>query len=128
MTFRIVGTEVRSEKVNLTTFDVPLRTDSHGVIRVGKTRVTLDLVIGAFKRGASPETIASQYTAITLAEVYAVVAYYLQNREEIDEYLQKREIEGEQTRHELEDRFNPVGLKATLLARIDEQRQRKDKK
>ncbi len=108
--------------LTLTTFDVPLRTDSQGVIRVGQTRVTLDTVIGAFKQGASPETIASQYPAVTLVEVYAVIAYYLQHPAEIDAYLREREADAEHIRRELEDQFNPVGLREKLAARLEEKK------
>ena len=34
---------------------VPLRTDDEGVVRIGKTRITLDVVISAFHQGATPE-------------------------------------------------------------------------
>lgn len=42
---------------------VPLRTDEHGVIRVGKTRVPLDAIIYAFNQGSSPEEIVMSYPA-----------------------------------------------------------------
>jgi hypothetical protein len=50
------------------------------VIRVKGTRVTLDTLIGAFKRGATPEEIVQGYTALSLAEVYAVITFYLRHR------------------------------------------------
>ena len=34
---------------------VPLRTDADGVVRVGRTRVTLDTVVAAFEEGATAE-------------------------------------------------------------------------
>ena len=43
------------------TVTVPLREDSPGVFRVGETRVLLELVLSAFKRGASPEAIVQSY-------------------------------------------------------------------
>ena len=58
----------------LTTFDVPLRLDAQGTIRVGQSRVTLDTVIGAFHQGASPEAIARQFPAVTLAELHRASA------------------------------------------------------
>jgi len=36
------------------TLSVPLREDPPGVLRVGKSRVLLELVIRAYQRGASP--------------------------------------------------------------------------
>jgi len=59
---------------------VPIETDADGVIRVGKTRVTLDTLITAFNDGATAEEIAQQYPAVSLADVYAVIAYYLKRR------------------------------------------------
>lgn len=57
---------------------VPLNIDMDGVIRVGNTRVTLDTVVAAFKEGATAEEIVWQYPSLSLADVYAVIGYYLQ--------------------------------------------------
>jgi len=40
---------------------LPLRQDSDGTVRIGKTRVLLDVVIGAFVDGATAEQIVEQY-------------------------------------------------------------------
>jgi len=40
---------------------IPLLKDAHGVYRVGGSRVTLDLVVRAFNRGATPEEIAQDF-------------------------------------------------------------------
>jgi uncharacterized protein (DUF433 family) len=40
---------------------VRLRTDEHGKIRVGETRVLLELVIQAFNQGELPEAIQDSY-------------------------------------------------------------------
>jgi uncharacterized protein (DUF433 family) len=44
-------------------------------------------VIRAFQDGATPETIAQRYTTATLADIYAVIAYYLRHREDVEAYL-----------------------------------------
>ena len=54
---------------------VPIEAGADGVIRVSKTRVTLDTLMAAFKDGATPEEIAQQYPAVPLADIYAVIAY-----------------------------------------------------
>lgn len=107
----------------LTAFEVPLRVDSDGVIRIGKTRVTLDIVIRAFKRGESPETIAAQFSAISLAEAYGAIAHYLQHQADIDAYMKEGEASASRIRRELEEQFNPVGLREQLIARLNEQKQ-----
>ncbi|MGO9470715.1 MAG: DUF433 domain-containing protein [Isosphaeraceae bacterium] len=43
----------------------------------------------AFQEGQSPETIQQLYSALSLEEVYGAVAYYLANRNEVDQYLQR---------------------------------------
>jgi uncharacterized protein (DUF433 family) len=77
----------------------PLREDESGALRVGKSRVLLELVIEAHQEGASPEAIVQRYTSLELADVYAVIAYYLRHRNEVEAYLSRqeekaREIEG----------------------------------
>jgi uncharacterized protein (DUF433 family) len=101
----------------LTTFEIPLRLDPHGVIRVGQTRVTLATVIDAFHRGESPQTIARQFPSVTLAEVYGTIAYYLQHQAELDAYLREQLEAAMPLNQELMDRSNPVGLRDQLLTR-----------
>lgn len=106
-----------------TTETIPIRKDQDGVIRVGRTRVTLQTVIAAFYRGASPEEIVDQYPVLTLTDAYLVIGYYLQNRAEVDAYLHEQELLSEQVRKENEARFNPVGVRARLLARLEAKKQ-----
>ena len=96
---------------------VPLATDANGVVRVGRTRVTLDTVIGAFLDGATAEEITYQYPSLHLADVYAVIAYYLRRPSEVDAYLQRRKQQAESVRKQNEARFDPHGVRDRLLAR-----------
>lgn len=96
---------------------VPLRTDEHGVMRVGKTRVPLDTVVYAFNQGSSPEEIVMSYPSLELIDVYAVVNYYLHNRTEVDAYLSRREADATRIRDENEKRFPQEGIRARLLSR-----------
>jgi uncharacterized protein (DUF433 family) len=96
---------------------VPLFTDPHGTIRVSGTRVTLDTIITAFCSGATAEEIAQKFPTVTLADVYQVIAHYLNHTAEIDAYLAQRQTEAAAVQHEIEKRFDPVGVRARLLAR-----------
>ncbi len=69
------------------TLDIPIYTDENGQIRISKTRVLLELVINAFNRGESAEGIIESYSTLSLADVYAVIAYYLSHRAEVDTYV-----------------------------------------
>jgi uncharacterized protein (DUF433 family) len=59
------------------------------VLRVGQTRVRLATVVHAFNEGATAEEIVNYYPSLSLADVYAVISYYLNHRQEIDRYLEK---------------------------------------
>jgi uncharacterized protein (DUF433 family) len=67
----------------------PLRIDLGDQVRIGKTRVTLQTVLYEFQNGACPEEIVHSYPTLRLADVYATIAYYLNHRTEVDEYLQE---------------------------------------
>lgn len=97
---------------------VPLRVDEHGVIRVGDSQVLLDVVIREFDNGAEPEIIAHGYPTLVLADVYRVIAYYLQHRNDVDDYLHTRRQEAEKLRQEIESKQpNRAELRAKLLVR-----------
>ncbi len=60
-----------------------VRTDEHGVMRVGGSGVMLDSVVARFQQGHSPETIQQQYPALSLEEVYGALTWYLAHAEEV---------------------------------------------
>ena len=96
---------------------VPLAVDATGTVRVGGTRVTLDTVIGAFSRGATAEQIVQQYPSLELADVYAVLGWYLRNMTEADAYLSARRDEAARLQAEIESKNDPKGIRDRLLAR-----------
>src|SRR5512134_2889827 len=110
-----------------TTVDVPLRLDEGDVIRIGNTRVTLQAVVADFHRGASPEEIAHHYSALNLSEVYLVVGYYLQNRAEVDAYVQRQRQLSDEARRACEADHSNDPLRERLLARLEEQRKQVQK-
>ena len=96
----------------------PLRRDTSGGLRVGNSRVLLELVIHAFEDGATPEAIAQRYPTATLADIYSVLAYYLRHQEEISAYLAKREQKAEDVRKRIESQQQDLAdLRQRLLAR-----------
>ena len=98
-------------------YPVPLTTDAHGVVRVAETRVTLDTVVYAFQEGATAEEIAQQYPSLELADIYAVISYYLRDQGVVNAYLEQRNQQATQVRKENEARTPPDGIRSRLLAR-----------
>jgi uncharacterized protein (DUF433 family) len=96
---------------------VPLATTVDGVVRIGTTRVTLDTVVAAYREGMTPEGIVEQYPSLRLNELYSVIGYFLTHTEEVDAYLRERQTQADAVRRENERRFDPVGVRARLLAR-----------
>lgn len=96
---------------------IPLVVGDSGVACIGGTRVTLDTLVAAYEQGASPEEIVSRYATLELADVYAIITYYLRHRGEVENYLSRRKAEAEEIRAENERRFPPEGRRERLLAR-----------
>jgi uncharacterized protein (DUF433 family) len=97
---------------------IPLRLDSSGVLRVGDTRVTLDTVVHAYRDGASPEEIVLRYDSLGLAEVHAVIAYFLRHRAEVDEYLVRRTAQAAEVRKQVEARQGVQAVRERLQNRL----------
>ncbi|MGD9895210.1 MAG: DUF433 domain-containing protein [Dehalococcoidia bacterium] len=96
---------------------LPLAIDADGVVRVAGTRIPIDMVIYAYTHGDTAEEIVQQYDVLQLADVYAVISYFLRNQGEVEAYLREREREADIIRREMEARFTQDGIKARLLAR-----------
>src|SRR5260370_39180362 len=77
----------------------------NGGYYVSGTRVSLDSIVYAFRRGASPETIKGSFPTLTLEQVYGAIAFYLSRQPEIDEYLRKSEEEYEADRQANHDQL-----------------------
>ena len=95
----------------------PLRVDGSGAIRVGSSRVLLELVVRAFQDGATPEAIAQRYSLASLADIYAAVTYYLRHRDEVERYLVERERHAHEVRQRIEARQGDLSaVRARLLS------------
>jgi uncharacterized protein (DUF433 family) len=94
----------------------PLRVDEGGAVRVGKSRISLDLVIEQYENGMTPEEMVRAYDTLQLADVYGVIAYYLRHRDEVRAYLKRREEQAEALRAKIEAE-RPRATRAELLAR-----------
>ncbi|WP_425613938.1 DUF433 domain-containing protein [Anatilimnocola sp. NA78] len=105
----------------LAAVEVPLVGDEQGGLRVRGTRVLLERIVRGFENGATPEGIVQSYDTLQLADVYAVLSWYLQHPEAVQEYLRRRELEAENDRCTIEAQLpGQSALRAKLLARRNE--------
>jgi uncharacterized protein (DUF433 family) len=94
----------------------PLRVDEGGAVRVGNTRISLDLIVEQYENGMTPEDLVRAYDTLVLADVYAAVAYYLRHRDEVRAYLRRRQEEAAALRAKIEAE-RPRVSREELLAR-----------
>lgn len=81
------------------------------------SRVPLAIIVHDFKNGDAPETIQSNFSTLTLEEVYGAITFYLGNKEEVEkDLIERRRIEDEFIR----THPNPPGLKQKLLERREQ--------
>jgi uncharacterized protein (DUF433 family) len=92
--------------------------ETNGNYYVAGTRVSLDSIVHAFRRGESPETICQNFEVLGLEEVYGAIAYYLANQAQVDAYLLRQGgkwAEGKRDADPL-----PANLREKLLRAHDE--------
>ena len=101
---------------NVQTEAPPLSEDATGALRVGNSRVLLEIVVRAFQDGATPETKIPRYSTLAPPDVYTVLAYYLRHPNEVEEYLARREQKAEEVRQRIEGQQGGLsGIRARLL-------------
>lgn len=93
---------------------VPLREEPVGTYRIGSSRVTLDVMMSAYKCGSSPEEIVEDFDTLKLTDVYLVIAYYHQNKEAVEAYLKA----GEERAAELRKHFESLPQNAEFLEKL----------
>jgi uncharacterized protein (DUF433 family) len=96
--------EARGYAMNrpLEAITVPLWEDEHGGLRVGNSRVLLEMVLHAHQRGESPADIVRMYSTLNAADVFAVLAWALRHPDAADAYLRRRDDEAAEVRRMLE--------------------------
>lgn len=95
---------------------LPLRVEEGGVVRIGNSRISLDLVVEQYENGMTPEDMVRAYDTLVLADVYAVIAYYLRHPDEVRAYLKQRKEEAETLRAKIEAEY-PLLSREELIAR-----------
>jgi uncharacterized protein (DUF433 family) len=85
---------------------------------VAGTRISLDSIVHAFRRGESAETICQNFELLRLEEVYGAIAYYLANQADIDAYLMRQNEKWAEGRRNAE--ALPADLRERLMRARDE--------
>jgi uncharacterized protein (DUF433 family) len=78
-----------SERERAVTLPDFLAIDEHDEWTIRGTRVGLFHFLHDYDQGESAESLAVQFPQIGLATVHKVIAFYLENREEVDRYWER---------------------------------------
>jgi uncharacterized protein (DUF433 family) len=73
------------------------------------TRISLDSVVYTFERGNSPEAIQQEFPLLRLPEIHGAIAFYLDHRAAIRDYLDAKESASKSPRFRLPKRILNCG-------------------
>lgn len=65
----------------------PYISQEDGALRIAGTRVGFSSIVAGFQEGEPPEKLVQEFPTATLAQVYGAIAYYLENKKLIDDFL-----------------------------------------
>ncbi|MBI3470031.1 MAG: DUF433 domain-containing protein [Candidatus Solibacter usitatus] len=85
---------------------------------VAGTRISLDSIVHAFRRGESPEAICQNFELLRLEEVYGAITHYLANQADIDAYLIRQDEKWAEGKRNAEPQ--PANLRDRLMRAREE--------
>ena len=100
---------------------VPLTAGEDAVIRITGSRVTLDSIVGQFKRGATAEEIQQDFPSLSLREIYGAISYYLEHTDRVEDYLHAQAQSAVQVRQQIESERDTRELRERLRSRRSRQ-------
>ena len=93
---------------------VPLNQWDDGSIRVIGSRLKLDMLVHCFQVGDTLEEIHEGFPSVNVAQIKAIMGWYLDHQAEVDEYLREGDEEAEKAFQELASRPESIALRERL--------------
>lgn len=104
--------------------NVPLVQWEDGSVRVQGTRLLLAMIVTSFQQGNTPDEINDSFPSASVAQIKAVIEWYLNNQAEADAYLEGEEAEGERLWFEIQSRPEYKAFRTELERRREEYHRR----
>ncbi|MEO6861584.1 MAG: DUF433 domain-containing protein [Microcoleus sp.] len=76
--------------------------------RIAGTRMSVQSIAIDYKTGMTPEKIAEEFPHLTLAQIYAGLAYYYANQDQIDADIAAENVEWERLEAEYTTKIKPL--------------------
>lgn len=77
-------------------------------IRISGHRIGIEHVLQYYLDGYGPDEIATEFPGLSLEKIYATITFYLANKAEIDQYLERIKADDELAYREWQDNPSPV--------------------
>ena len=104
--------------VSLPREGVPLHNSPDGQVRIVGTRISLEIFLEAHELGTkTPEQLVHRFDTVRTADAEAVLAYYRENKTEVDEYLRLSAEKAKRIREEITSQPEYVKWKEEMLER-----------
>lgn len=104
---------------------VPLVQLENGAVRVRNSRVTLETIVIRRQMGDTVERIHSGYPTVSVSQIKEILAWYFDNKADVDEYIRQIEAEWEKARQWEESQPGYKESREKLLRCREELRRRK---
>lgn len=95
----------------------PLTQDAEGTIRLRGSRATLDTLIAVFKSGHMVNQIHEGFPSLSVSQIESVIAWYLNNQADADNYLNERSTAAETLRQQIENRPEQAACREMMRQR-----------
>lgn len=89
-------------------------TEIDGEIVLRGHRIGLFHVVNRYRDGFSAEMIVRQYPTLSLALIHKAIAFYLENRNEVDAYVRECAAKMDELRHNGQGRVDFAALRVRL--------------
>jgi uncharacterized protein (DUF433 family) len=94
-----------------------LTTDDGGFIHLTGHRIGLHHIVRYYNEGYSPETLWEQFPTLSLALIHKVLGFYLENKDQVDDYCRKEEEAFEAIAEAAPSKFPLAELRKRLEAK-----------
>lgn len=94
-----------------------LKSDEMGFISIVGHRIGLHHVVRCYREGYSPEMLWEEFPTLSLAVIYKVIGFYLENIAEVDAYVAEHDVEMDRLIAANPGRITLVELRRRLEAR-----------
>jgi uncharacterized protein (DUF433 family) len=92
--------------------------NENGTLYVAGSRVSFQSIVYHYELGASVEQLAQKFPVLKLADIYSAIAYYLNHRDAVKDYLRQREALDDEAQEKIESEPQYQKTTAELRARL----------